>query len=108
MSRTKALILNSPNNPTGAAASLKDLLLIAEFAPDAALLVDEAYFEFHGETLLPEWRTRPNVFAESFSRERSGLRAEPVVKAAGGELLGGTLTAGPTDGGFRVELWVPA
>jgi len=23
------------------------------------------------------------------------------------ELLGGTLTAGPTDGGFRVELWVP-
>ena len=24
------------------------------------------------------------------------------------ELLGGTLTAGPTDGGFQVELWVPA
>jgi signal transduction histidine kinase len=23
------------------------------------------------------------------------------------ELLGGTLTAGPTDGGFLVELWVP-
>ena len=35
--------------------------------------------------------TRPNVFADRFSRERSGLRAEPVVKAAGGELLGGTL-----------------
>jgi uncharacterized cupin superfamily protein len=34
---------------------------------------------------------RPNVFAERFSRERSGLRAEPVVRAAGGELLGGTL-----------------
>jgi signal transduction histidine kinase len=24
------------------------------------------------------------------------------------ELIGGTLTAGPTEGGFRVELWVPA
>ena len=24
------------------------------------------------------------------------------------ELLGGTLTAGPTGGGFLVELWVPA
>jgi signal transduction histidine kinase len=24
------------------------------------------------------------------------------------ELLGGTLTAGPTDGGFQVELWVPS
>jgi uncharacterized cupin superfamily protein len=35
--------------------------------------------------------TRPNIFAERFSRERSGLRAESVVEAAGGELLGGTL-----------------
>jgi uncharacterized cupin superfamily protein len=35
--------------------------------------------------------TRPNVFAERFSRERFGLRAEPVVRAAGGEMLGGTL-----------------
>jgi uncharacterized cupin superfamily protein len=35
--------------------------------------------------------TRPNIFAERFSRERSGLRVEPVVEAAGGELLGGTL-----------------
>ena len=35
--------------------------------------------------------TRPNVFAERFSREHPGLRAEPVVKAAGGEQLGGTL-----------------
>ena len=34
---------------------------------------------------------RPNVFAERFSRERCGLRAEPVVEAAGAELLGGTL-----------------
>src|SRR6202044_1949922 len=35
--------------------------------------------------------TRPNVFTDRFSRERSGLRAERVVAAAGGELLGGTL-----------------
>jgi len=34
---------------------------------------------------------RPNVFTERFSREHSGMRAEPVVRPAGGELLGGTL-----------------
>ena len=34
---------------------------------------------------------RPNVFAETFSVERYGLRAEQVVRNAGGELLGGTL-----------------
>jgi uncharacterized cupin superfamily protein len=35
--------------------------------------------------------TRPNVFTEKFSRGGPGVRAEPVVKSAGGELLGGTL-----------------
>jgi uncharacterized cupin superfamily protein len=35
--------------------------------------------------------TRPNVFAERLSMQRHGLRSEPVVRAAGGELLGGTL-----------------
>jgi uncharacterized cupin superfamily protein len=34
---------------------------------------------------------RPNVFAETFSFERYGVRAEQVVRNAGGELLGGTL-----------------
>ena len=34
---------------------------------------------------------RPNVYAETFSVERYGLRAEQIVRNAGGELLGGTL-----------------
>jgi uncharacterized cupin superfamily protein len=34
---------------------------------------------------------RPNIFGETFSRQRDGLRAEQVVRNAGGELLGGTL-----------------
>lgn len=76
-SSTRLIVVANPNNPTGAAASLKDLLLIAESAPNAALLVDEAYFEFHGETLLREWRARPNVFvARTFSKAYglAGLR----------------------------------
>ena len=49
--------------------------------------------------------TRPNVFAESFSRERDGLRAEPVVRAAGGELLGGTLyELAPRHGGAPLHI----
>ena len=76
-SSTRLIVIANPNNPTGAAASLEDLVLIAESAPNAALLVDEAYFEFHGETLLREWRTRPNVFvARTFSKAYglAGLR----------------------------------
>ena len=51
--------------------------------------------------------------------EDFGSSGEPPAPAAGNgyglsgmkeraELLGGTLTAAPTKGGFRVELWVPA
>lgn len=74
---TRLIVVANPNNPTGAAASPENLLLIAESAPNAALLVDEAYFDFHGETLLREWRTRPNVFvARTFSKAYglAGLR----------------------------------
>src|ERR1700757_536275 len=56
---TRMIVIANPNNPTGAAASIGDLLHIAESAANAALLVDEAYFEFHGETLFREWRNRP-------------------------------------------------
>jgi uncharacterized cupin superfamily protein len=34
---------------------------------------------------------RPNIFADTFSVERGGLRGEPVARKAGAELLGGTL-----------------
>jgi len=51
-SRTRFIAVANPNNPTGAAASGDVLLRIAHAAPQAAMLVDEAYFEFHGETLI--------------------------------------------------------
>ncbi len=50
--KTRLIAIANPNNPTGAAASTEDLLRIARSAPNAAVLVDEAYFEFHGESLL--------------------------------------------------------
>lgn len=34
---------------------------------------------------------RPNLFTDSFSIERGSLRAEPVLRSAGAEQLGGTL-----------------
>src|SRR5436305_8015992 len=55
-SRTRFIAVANPNNPTGAFASLSDLTKIGEAAPDAALLIDEAYFEFCGETMATQWR----------------------------------------------------
>ncbi|HST12632.1 MAG TPA: histidinol-phosphate transaminase [Terriglobales bacterium] len=76
--QTRLIVVANPNNPTGSAAPLEDLCLIARSAPEAAILVDEAYYEFHGESLLRRWCELPNVFvARTFSKAYglAGLRA---------------------------------
>jgi histidinol-phosphate aminotransferase len=67
--RTKLIIVASPNNPTGAVVSRADLLAIAAAAPQAVMMVDEAYFHFHGETTLQDVGRIPNlVVARTFSK----------------------------------------
>ena len=70
---TRLIVIANPNNPTGGAASVEDLLAVADSAPNAALLIDEAYFEFHGETLLRQWTDRPNVFVTRTFSKAYGL-----------------------------------
>jgi len=67
----------NPNNPTGAAVAGNVLVQIAQAAPQAAVLVDEAYFEFHGETLIDKTPQVENLFvARTFSKAYglAGLR----------------------------------
>ncbi len=74
---TKLIAVASPNNPTGGIASREQLLTIADAAPNAALLVDEAYFDFHGHTVMPDVGALPNLFvARTFSKAHglAGLR----------------------------------
>jgi histidinol-phosphate aminotransferase len=72
-SHTRLIAMANPNNPTGALASAEDLIRLAKAAPDAALLVDEAYFEFAGETLMPRWRGVPNLFVSRTFSKAYGL-----------------------------------
>ena len=75
--KTRLVAVANPNNPTGVAVASDVLLQVARAAPRAAILVDEAYFEFHGETML-EHSVRPaNLFvARTFSKAYglAGLR----------------------------------
>ena len=76
-SRTRLIAIANPNNPTGTVASLQDVLQIAGSAPAAAVLVDEAYFEFYGQSVLSRRREFPNLFvARTFSKAYglAGLR----------------------------------
>src|SRR6266853_3766024 len=75
--RTRLIAVANPNNPTGAAVPGDVLLQIAQAAPQAAVLVDEAYFEFHGETLIDQTQQIENIFiARTFSKAYglAGLR----------------------------------
>src|SRR5271165_4742205 len=76
-SATRLIAIASPNNPTGTVAARDQILQIANAAPDAAVLVDEAYFEFHGETVIFDVKVMPNLFvARTFSKAYglAGLR----------------------------------
>jgi len=75
--RTRLIAVANPNNPTGTAVAGAVLLQVAQAAPHAAVLVDEAYFEFHGKTLMDRTRNVDNLFvARTFSKAYglAGLR----------------------------------
>jgi histidinol-phosphate aminotransferase len=76
-SKTKIIAIANPNSPSGSAATREQLLQIAQRAPHSVLLVDEAYFHFHGETAIDLIGTVPNlVVARTFSKAYglAGLR----------------------------------
>ncbi len=67
--RTKLIIVASPNNPTGAVVSREHLLAIAAAAPQAVMMVDEAYYHFHGESTMQDLSYVPNlIVARTFSK----------------------------------------
>lgn len=83
--RTKIIAIANPNSPSGSIATRAQLIELARIAPQAILLVDEAYFHFHGETVLDLIGTLPNLFvARTFSKAyglaglRLGMLAGPV------------------------------
>jgi histidinol-phosphate aminotransferase len=83
--RTRLIAIANPNNPTGTVAPPEELRRIAHCAPDAAVLVDEAYFEFYGQSMLPARNEFPNLFvARTFSKAygMAGLRIGMLVGEA--------------------------
>jgi histidinol-phosphate aminotransferase len=84
-SRTKIIAVANPNSPSGSVATRDQLMELAQRAPQAVLLVDEAYYHFHGETVMDLVGTLPNLLvARTFSKAyglaglRLGLLAGPA------------------------------
>ena len=75
--QSKIIAVANPNSPAGSIATRAQLIELARRAPQAVLLVDEAYFHFHGETVLDVIGAVPNlIVARTFSKAYglAGLR----------------------------------
>jgi histidinol-phosphate aminotransferase len=82
--RCKLIAIASPNNPTGAVIQRSALVQILGAAPHAAVLLDEAYYEFYGRSEIDLLSQFPNLFvARTFSKAYglAGLRAGVLAGA---------------------------
>jgi histidinol-phosphate aminotransferase len=80
---TRLIAIANPNNPTGFLVPVAEVLRIAQAVPQAAVLIDEAYFEFCGETVLPAFRRFANVFVSRTFSKAYGLAGLRIGVLAG-------------------------
>jgi histidinol-phosphate aminotransferase len=85
-SRTRLVWLTNPNNPTGQVIPREMLRRVARSAAHALVVVDEAYADFSGETLIgdPEAARLPNlIVGRTFAKAHglAGLRAGALIGA---------------------------
>jgi histidinol-phosphate aminotransferase len=73
--RTRWMAIANPNNPTGTVVSQADLRRILREAPDVLVLVDEAYVDFCGQTVLSWIRKYPNLVVTRTFSKAFGLAA---------------------------------
>src|ERR1700737_2028000 len=86
--KTKLIIVASPNNPTGTVVSREHLRAIAAAAPHAVLMVDEAYYHFHGESTMQDLASVPNlIVARTFSKAYGLANLRIGMLAGNAELL---------------------
>lgn len=84
--RPRVFFLANPNNPTGTLVSTEALAKLLHAATHSAVVLDEAYAEFSGNTVVPWIRRYPQLFvARTFSKAAglAGLRLGAVIGGRG-------------------------
>ena len=67
--KTRVIVIANPNNPSGTVIPRQDILDIAQAAPNAAILIDECYFEYTKETVADVVEQYPNLLiTRTFSK----------------------------------------
>lgn len=69
------IVFSNPNNPTGMAVNLADILELLNEFRDKTVIIDEAYYEFNGETVLPYINEFKNLIVTRTLSKAWGLAA---------------------------------
>ena len=85
--KTKIIAIANPNSPTGSVVTRAQILQIAEAAPQAVILVDEAYYHFYGQTVIDLIGQVPNLIAARTFSKAYGLASLRIGLLAGPESL---------------------
>jgi histidinol-phosphate aminotransferase len=83
--KPRVLFVANPNNPTGTLLEAREVKRIVAAATHTAVVMDEAYVEFSGMTVVPWVRKYPQLFvARTFSKAAglAGLRLGAVIAQA--------------------------
>ena len=81
----RVLFIANPNNPTGTLVPREDIETILQSAAQTAVVIDEAYAEFSGMSLVPYIGEYPQLFlTRTFSKTAglAGLRLGAVIARA--------------------------
>ena len=73
--KPRLAIIANPNNPTGTLLGARALKKIVNTATGTAVVIDEAYADFSGVTVVPWVRRHPNLFAVRTFSKAAGLAA---------------------------------
>lgn len=71
--KPRVLFLASPNNPTGTLIPPQDLRAILQAATETAVVIDEAYADFSGATVIPWIDQFPHLFVVRTFSKATGL-----------------------------------
>src|SRR5438128_7349516 len=80
--RPEIVVFTTPNNPTGGEIDADVILAVAEKFPETLVLVDEAYSDFAGKSLVSRMDEFPNlVISKTFSKvlAAAGLRVGVLI-----------------------------